>query len=364
MYVEKDAINDDQGNSIGNLINLYVDIEKIVFTNLYAPVDVQVIPSEASINNDGGLTVLVSKLRSQSFTNGLGGEERATELINRSTNEANTDPNSEAIELNESFSEVETSSLIYETNYLDGHSVVQYNMEGDVIFSNNAAVFASSLESAKNHLGSAEKMGVSELLIGDSENKRAIIVNTELSTQTPTIIWQYDSDRYVSDFHLDDQEERVVSINDGSISEGVTYIREGMDLTWTNNSSSPISIYSGSTTYTLFNLNPNLNLYGSEFKSPTLQPGESYTFKFNEEGNFPWFVYPSILTGEIKVNKHRLSSQDNYIILESDGLDSPFSSRVIKVDSWGNTLWSFGEGYLVKPRDARPMLNNKVLIST
>jgi len=44
-------------------------------------------------------------------------------------------------------------------------------------------------------------------------------------------------------------------------------------------------------------LNPNLNLYGEVFSSSVLQPGESYTFKFEEEGAYPWFVYPSIHEG-------------------------------------------------------------------
>jgi hypothetical protein len=45
-------------------------------------------------------------------------------------------------------------------------------------------------------------------------------------------------------------------------------------------------------------------------------------------------------------------------------LETPFSSRVIRVDSYGNIIWTFGNNYLVKPRDARPLLDNKILIST
>jgi hypothetical protein len=241
-----------------------------------------------------------------------------------------------------------------------GSTVVELTMDGELYLSNNTPIFATSKEEAKKILGSANKIGSNELLIGDAINKRAIIVNT----QTNKIIWEYESDRYIVDFQLNVQDERVISIYDGSVSSGLTYLKQGMNLIWKNESSIPVSIYSGYTTYDLFNLNPNLNLYGDTFKSPVLQTGESYSFKFNNEGEYPWFVYPSIITGEIKVTEQRLSVQDEYYILESDGLDSPFSSRLIKVDAWGNVVWSFGENYLVKPRDIRPMLNNKVLIST
>ena len=95
-----------------------------------------------------------------------------------------------------------------------------------------------------------------------------------------------------------------------------------------------------------------------------LQPGERYSYKFVSVGEQDWFVYPAILTGKITVTRNRISSRDQFLILENDGLESPFSSRVIKVDSWGNLLWSFGESYLSNPRDARPMLNNNVIIST
>ncbi|GAF98952.1 unnamed protein product, partial [marine sediment metagenome] len=143
-----------------------------------------------------------------------------------------------------------------------------------------------------------------------------------------------------------------------------TFIRQGALIIWENNSASPVSIYSGTTTYAQFQADPDLNLYGNVFNSETLEPGERYSYKFVSVGEFNWFVYPGILTGKITVTRERISSRDQYVVLENDGLESPFSSRVMKLDSWGNTLWTFGEGYLVKPRDARPLLNNGVIIST
>jgi len=213
-------------------------------------------------------------------------------------------------------------------------------------------------------LGSAEKLGTNELLIADSVYKRAIVVYTNLTTQTPIVEWQYNSDRYISDFHLVNQDDITISITDGQISETNLFARTGSTIIWENNSSSDVNVVSGYTTFDIFESDPDLALYGSTFNSGTLQPGEIYTFKFATEGSFDWFIYPSILTAKITVTTRRLSDRDQYIILENDGLESPFSSRVIKVDSWGNVVWSFGESYLVKPRDARPLLNNGVLIST
>jgi hypothetical protein len=153
-------------------------------------------------------------------------------------------------------------------------------------------------------------------------------------------------------------------VGDDAISDSNVFIRQGSLVVWQNNSVSPVSIYSGTTTYTQFQLDPDLNLYGDVFKSTVLQPGERYSYKFVTVGEYDWFVYPGILVGKINVTRNRISATDQFIILENDGLDSPFSSRVIKVDAWGNIVWSFGESYLVKPRDARPLLNSGVIIST
>jgi hypothetical protein len=95
-----------------------------------------------------------------------------------------------------------------------------------------------------------------------------------------------------------------------------------------------------------------------------LQVGESYIYKFNSENIYHWFTYPSILTGTIYSYSHRVTERDQYIVLENDGLDGAYSSRVLKVDSYGNVVWGFGEGYLCKPRDARPLINGNILIST
>ena len=141
-------------------------------------------------------------------------------------------------------------------------TVAQLDMDGNVVFVSSVADFSNTKESAKDILGSAERINDSEILVADSVNKRAIVVNTV----SDTITWQYDSDRYVIDAHI---------VSNNSVSHIV----------------------------------------------------------------------------------------DEFVIVECDGLESPFTGRVIKVDFWGNIVESFGEGYLVKPRDARIMQNNKILVS-
>lgn len=374
LYVDKGGIYDSTDLIPCDTSRTYIDVANVYFRNIYSPIDVQIIPSETSLINSSGLpTVVVAKLRSQSWTSGLSGAENVSEMVSRigefvtdleTTTTTSTLAETTTTTTTNALSGISTSALIYGTNYLDGHSVVQLDMDGLVILSNNAAVFADSKLDAKSLLGSAEKLGDNELLIGDAINKRAIITYTNLETEVPQIEWEFSSDRYISDFHIILQDFVTITINDDAITDSDIFIRQGTTVVWENNSSKPVSIHSGTTNYDSFQLDPDLNLYGDVFSSPSLQPGERFSYEFTSTGDSNWFVYPDILTGIIKVTVNRISSRDEFIVLEGDGLESPFSSRVIRVDSWGNVVWSFGEGYLVKPRDARPLLDDKVLIST
>lgn len=364
LYMNRNAIYDTTGTIPVATSRTYTDVANVYFENIYSPIDVQVIADDASGLTNGETSVVVAKLRSQSWLNGMSDQDNATEIAVRAENVARAASGTALLETNPALVNVPTNMLIFGTYYLDGHSVVQLDMTGNTVFSNNAARFAESKTRAKEILGSAEKTGSTELLIGDSINKRAIVVYTDLATGLPLIEWQYDSDRFIPDFHLSIQETIVIDIYNDSVSENNMFVRQGATVVWRNRTSSPITIYSGTTSYTLFQQDPDLNLYGSVFTSPVIDPGETYSYKFITYGEFDWFVYPDILTGKINVTRQRLSSRDMYYILESDGEDSPFTSRLIKVDSWGNILWSFGETYLVKPRDVRPMLNGNVLIST
>ena len=365
LYVDSGAIYDATQTKAAATSRTYIDVGSINMENIYSPVDVQVIPEETSGLGDGSSTVVVAKMRSPSWTTGLGNADRATELSNRITQALATESGTTSdVTLNTSLASIATGELIYGTKYLDGHSVVQLNLSGETIFSNNAAKFATTKDNLKDTLGSAYKIGESEFLIADASDQRAIVTYSNLSTESSMIQWQYDSDRYVTDFQIVPRDAVTINIYDDSVSPQTTFIRQGTTVTWVNNSSSPVSVYSGTTTYDTFQEDPDLTNYGSVFYSPTLASGESYSFRFTSYGDFNWFVYPGIITAQVSVTQYRISSMDQYYVLESDGRESPFSSRLIKIDSWGNVLWAFGESFIVKPRDVRPMLNNKVLIST
>jgi len=397
LCIDREGIYDVSQAVTNDYVRQNLDVANIYFANIYSPIDVQVIPAETSEVNLSGLpTVLVAKLRSESWIYGLGDEEAlaiiearaqqdidalvadlgtttttttvaevttTTTTIEGSTPTTTTPTTTTPTTTTTTTTSIPIDNLIFGTNYLDGHSVVQLSMQADTLMSNNAAVFASDKDSAQSLLGSAEKLGDSEILIGDAYNKRAIITVTDLSDEKPLIEWEYDSDRYISDFHIVLQSDVTVLVNDSSIDEADVFIRQNSIIIWENNSASPIKVLSGTTDFDTFQQDPDLTLYGDIFQSPVLQPGERYSFKFVNVGEFNYFTYPDILTGSVTVTRNRLSSRDKFIILESDSLESPFSSRVIKVDSYGGILWSFGEGYLVKPRDARPTLNG-VIIST
>jgi hypothetical protein len=238
-------------------------------------------------------------------------------------------------------------------------SIIQLDMNGDEVSSVDAFDFANTKEQAKEILGSVDRVG-NDLLIADSINKRAVIYDVA----TSEITWEYKSDRFVTDFRIEDRGEVVLSVGDDAVDESTSFVRQNTLVIWENDSSSAITIYSGTTTADTFDGAETLDEFGQVFQSPVLQPGERFSYKFTSIAEQNWFVYPGILTGLVTVTKNRVSSRDTFLITESDSLDSPFSSRVIKVDTWGNILWTFGEGYVVKPRDARPLVNGNVLIST
>lgn len=360
LYVEANSIYDLNSNSCPSYSG-YVDVGNMYLRNIYSPVDVQI----NQYNNP--ITVLVAKLRSPSWTEYLSGGDNLIEFVNRLTVEARaliSNASSVVLSSNVALSAISTSNLLFDTGYLDGYSVVELDQTGKTVFSNNDAKIATTKEVAKSILGSCEKTEIGELLIADAWNKRAIVTITNSNSKASTIQWEYNSDRYVSDFHLVLQDTINIDVYDGYTTIDDLTIRSGTSVTWTNKSSAPISIWSGNTTYTDFYNNPDFNLYGDDFSSPVLDVGQTYTFKFNSESTYYWFAYPSILTGEISSYSQRIAERDQYIILENDGLESAFSSRVIKVDSYSNVLWTFGENYLVKPRDCRPLLNGNILIST
>lgn len=340
FYMDKDAVRAEDGSEETRCNSHYVDVDSanIYLCNVKAPIDVQFIPSEiSSVNPSGMPSILLAKLRTPTWTYYLGDSP------------SNTDPLS-----------------IYGSTYLDGHSVIQMSMTGELLFSNNAAKFASSVNEIKQVLGSAEKISENELLIADADRNRAIITLTNLTTGNTFIAWQYDSDRTVTDFHLIDNKESIISIENTGVDVEKTNVKIGTTTTWVNNTLVPLQILSGKTTQEQFLSDPDLTLYGDEFLSGTLNPGERYSYRFDNLGSFDWFSFngSTINTGVVQVSQGRVSSTDEYLAVENDPSVSMFGSRVIKIDSWGNVIWSFGEDWLNHPKDARSAPDGSIIIST
>ena len=332
-----------------------VDSGNIYMGNIYAPLEVQYLANEVSLANPNGVpSLLVGKLRCPSSTEAIS----ATALPVASIVAAvTTGQQSLALDM-----------VIFGTKYLDGHSVVQFDLQGNPIFSNNAAIFATTRASAKQGLGGVQKTNEIELLIADAINQRAVITHTKLTDQSTFVVWQYDSDRQVTDFRFVPIPAATVSVTASSVDHPSLLVSNGTTVTWTNNSSIPTTIYSGSATTAQFNLDPDLTLYGAAFISPTLQPGESYAYRFDNLGDFAWFAYPEITTasvaGVVHVSSNRIGPNDKYIIVENDPAAETTGGRVIRVDAWGNIEWTFGEGVLSYPRDARPLPDGSIVIST
>jgi hypothetical protein len=363
LFVNPNAIYNFTQDASCPITRINVDVAPLSLQNIYAPIDVQFLDSTSNEPS-----VLIAKLRSPSWTYYLAGEESEKEITERiqlngllSSNASAANVN--AIVLNSNLAAISTSNLVYATGFLDGHSIVEIDMKGKLVFSNNDAKIGATKTLAKDILGSCQKLGDNEVLIGDAYGQQALIAMANTISRESIVQWSYDSDRYVSDCHIIPQDDIVLEISDMGVSDNNLFIRTGQSVIWENNSSSNISIYSGTTNYNLFYQNPNLALYGDKFRSVSLAPGEKYSVKFNSPDKINWFAYPTIITGRITVTEQRLSDRDQYLILENDMLETPFSSRVIR-DSYGNIIWTFGNNYLVKPRDARPLLDNKILIST
>ena len=289
----------------------------------------------------------------------------------------------------------ETMLDILSTYKSNSASVIKLDMDGNVLFSDTSSKFANNKNEIKSISASVGMVGNDEIAVADSINKVAKIISMspkgildivaevyyqnptpkniqfindafaqykDISAGNPEVIWEYTSDKFITGFRIMPTENITIEIRDDSINPAFIPIRQFNNVTWINNSSSPVSIYSGTTTYDLFQASPNLNLYGQDFKSGVLDVGETYTYKFVSVGDMGWFVYPSILNGIISVTTNRVSSEDTFLITENDGLDKPFSSRVIKIDSYGNILWSFAECYIPNSRAAKPLLNNNIII--
>jgi len=237
-------------------------------------------------------------------------------------------------------------------------NVVELNMDGDVIAFDDKASFSTTKTEAKTILGSSEKISENEILIADSINQRAIIIDT----LTNRIKWEYNSDRYVLDAHI--IPTATVTLNLSVPSYNNIVINQNQIIIWSNDTAVSTMIYSGDVSVADMNeASFDPESYGTDFKSILLQPTERWAYKFSSIGEFNWFSYPTKTVGKILVSNTKISSTNQFIIVKGDGLNSSNTGEVMKIDAWGNVLNYFGNGYLVRPTDARVTLNGKVIVS-
>ena len=364
VYYDAGSVRNLDGSSTTPFGKVDCSVANIVMTNIFAPVDLQLLPSD--VGSDAP-SIVIGKLRSFSSTRYLAGAVNAQETASRMANEvivANNAASGTQTALqpvNPDLVSVSSPNLVFGSFYMDGHSVVQLDMNGNLLRSTNAAVFAGSRALVPNVLGSVKKISDNNFVMADSSNNRAII--SHASNDGVRLLWQYDSDRYVVDCMPDVQDSVTISIGNGTAIPNTVPVNNGTLIVWRNDATVPVSIYSGSTTPELFAVDPYLNKYGKEFYGQ-INPGETYSYRINGYGTHNWFVYPWIITGSILVAEQYIGDNSNFYLLESDGLATPYTSRAIRIDTWGNVLWSFGTGLLIQPHDIRPMNDGRILIST
>ena len=320
LLIGANSIYDSDGNGVLEKV-VDVDVTKIRMGNVFSPVDIDVITSDSTIGDASEFNVLVCKVGSPSYKNYLS------------------------------------------TMYKDGYSVVEYADDGSLVLSDNSAIIALSKSEAKQYLGGATKEGGSELFIADPNGKRAIVVELDTTNKTSTIIWEYASDKVVSDFNRVPEESGVVNVLDSGVSNALIYVRRDVSVTWYNNTNETIRIMSGTTTYDQFYADPDFDLFGEDFDSGNILPGEYYSFRFINLGTFNYFVYPFIYTGKTSVIETSITPDDTFVLAENDPSGSSYLNRIIKIDAWGNIVWSFGESFVSLIKDAKPTSSGDVIVT-
>jgi hypothetical protein len=302
-----------------------VDVNNMHFANINSPVDLRLVQSDKSVGDATQFTYLVAKVGTKSYLNTFVSDETAS--------------------------------------YLDGHTVVEFDRSGNVVTSNIDALIVRSRDEAKSLLGSVEKGGPDELLIGDAVNRRAIIADLDTSSKTSQIVWEFNSDKIISDFSRIPLETTTFEIDENGLNKDSVFIKRDSSVIWRNNSSDTIRILSGSTTSSLFAEDPDLALFGFEFDSGDLAPGESFVFRFINFGTFNFFVYPDIFTGQVFVTNSSISPDDKFVLAENDASKSSYASRAIKIDAWGNLEWSFGETFVRFVKDVKPVSDTEIVVT-
>lgn len=242
-------------------------------------------------------------------------------------------------------------------------TILEFGMDGEILSSYAGFAFAQNKTDASNLGGKVRKFDKA-LFVSDPVNKRAAIFDTI----TKKVIWEYCSDRPIIDFVPSKPSTPVnvsISTVSGStaISPADVNVRLGQELIWKNSTSSEIGIYSG-------NVDPtdkidliDLKQHQSPFYIPSIGAGEKYGKVFYEVGKLQYFLYPSLTNGTIYVHQGWTDLSSSFYILETDGKDSLFGSRLVQVDVYGNTLWTFGDGYMLSPKEVQALLEDKALLS-
>ena len=246
--------------------------------------------------------------------------------------------------------------------FLDGAPVVEY-AGSSLSFSFSEAEIARSPSDALSFLGSVCKVSDDVVLVGDSAGRRALVVKVDRDNSTCSVEWEYTSDRRVSDFSRFRTSYTEITYGEDGLPDAATYIPSGTVVTWTNSSTANIRIISGTTDPEQFAADPDLSLFGQEFDSGVIAPGQSFSYRFSDYGDFGYFVWPQIDTGRVSVSDYPVSTQDKFIIVENDPVSSSYSSRVAVVDSWGNVLWTFGDSLVRRIKDARPSGESGIIIT-
>ncbi len=298
-----------------------IDLNYIDIKNIYAPVDVQLITSDKTIGDINDFSVLICKMG------------------------------------------VPSSLNYFDSVYKDGYSVVEYDSQNKLLFSENTAIINSNKDNMKKRLGGARKSSGDELIIADPYGKRAIVVNINEDTKSSEIVWEYLSDRIVSDFKKVPKKNIDIRINNSGIEIPSLHIRRDMYVSWYNNTNNTIRILSGKTNFNQFHEDPDLDLFGGEFDSGDILPGNYFTFRFINNGILDYFVYPFIHSGKLYISESSIIPDDHFIIVENDDNEGSYLNRIIKVDCWGNVVWEFGNTYVSSIKDAVPVSEEEIIIT-
>lgn len=320
LSVGKDSVKSASGTGVSE-VSAPVYVTPIRIANIYSPVDANLVLSDSVEGSASEFNVLIAKMATPSYLN------------------------------------------YYEQSYADGHSVVEYSSSGTLVLSDNSAIIADTKENAKKFFGGASKYGGNELFIADAYGQKAIVVELDTNLKKSSTVWCYESDKMISDFNRVPNASDTNFVNDSGIVTSSLYSRRETTVTWYNNTNDTIRIVSGVTDYDQFYADPDFDLFGSEFDSGDILPGEYYSFEFLNLGTYDYFVYPFIYTGKIYVIETSISPSDTFIVVENDQNESSYLNRILKIDAWGNVQWSFGESFVSLIKDAKPVSSTEVIIA-